>query len=179
MLGSDGQTQYSWRVAILPYLEGGKALAARYRTNEPWDSDHNWQVMRDGIDLFRTPSPLETDDPTACGYYLVTGPGTIFDGQTKPTRESIADGLGLTVLVVEARRNIPWTRPEDIAYSAETPVPELGGHFDKGFAIAMASGVARWILEIDDVSVRAMITKDRNDTLVIDLRPLEVPAGEK
>lgn len=179
MLGSDGQTPYSWRVAILPYLDGGKPLAARYRTNEPWDSDHNWQIMRDGIDLFRTPSPLETDDPTACGYYLVTGPGTIFDGQTKPTRQSVTDGLGLTVLVVEARRNFPWTKPEDIAYSGEEPVPELGGHFDKGFAIAMAGGAARWILEIDDVSLRAMITKDRNDTLVIDLHPAAAAAGEQ
>lgn len=179
MVSSDGATPYSWRVAILPYLEGGKALAARYRTNEAWDSEHNWQVMRDGIDLFRTPSPLETDDPTACGYYLITGPGTIFDGQSKPTRDSITDGLKLTALVVEARRNIPWTKPEDLAYSAETPVPELGGHFDKGYAIAMASGVARWILEMDEDSLRAMITKDRNDTLVIELQPLEVPAGQQ
>lgn len=178
MTGSDGKTPYSWRVAILPYLDGGQALAARYRTNEPWDSEHNWQVMRDGIDLFRTPSPLETDDPTACGYYLVTGPGTIFDGKSKPTRDSITDGLKLTLLVVEARRNIPWTKPEDLTYSADAPVPELGGHFDKGYAVAMASGVARWILEIDDDSLRAMITKDRNDTLVIELEPIAIPAGK-
>lgn len=176
MLGSDGKTVYSWRVAILPYLEGGRALAARYRTNEPWDSDHNWQVMRDGIDLFAVPSPREADDPTACGYYLVTGPGTVFDGQGRPTRDRISDGLQHTLLVVEARRNHPWTKPEDIVYSDDQPVPDLGGHFDQGFAVAMASGAARRILEIEDTSLRAMITKDRNDTLVIKLEWHRAPA---
>ncbi|MEX2560459.1 MAG: H-X9-DG-CTERM domain-containing protein, partial [Pirellulales bacterium] len=50
-----------------------------------------------------------------------------------------------TIMAVEARRDIPWTKPEDIAYDPDKPLPELGGHFSDGFNVAMMDGSVRFL----------------------------------
>ncbi|MCA9015791.1 MAG: DUF1559 domain-containing protein, partial [Planctomycetaceae bacterium] len=44
LIGPDGKTPYSWRVALLPFLEQ-QALYDEYDRNEPWDSEHNKKVL--------------------------------------------------------------------------------------------------------------------------------------
>ena len=39
----------------------------------------------------------------------------------------ITDGTSNTLMIVEAKRNIPWTKPEDLSFDPDKPVPELGG----------------------------------------------------
>src|SRR5690606_7573706 len=40
MIGPDGKTPHSWRVAILPYLDQ-QELYKQYKFDEAWDSEHN------------------------------------------------------------------------------------------------------------------------------------------
>ena len=159
VFGPDGKTPHSWRVEILPYLEGGKELHARYRLNEAWDSDHNRQVTADGASLFEAPSEIADDASKDCGYFLITGKATLFDGQAKPTRSRVTDPPESTILVVEARRAIPWTRPEDIAYDPDGPLPPLGGNSPDGFWVGRVDGVAQMLFAGNDESIiRNMIT---------------------
>ena len=44
-VGENGKPLHSWRVLILPYLEG-KELYSQIRLDEPWDSEHNSQFHR-------------------------------------------------------------------------------------------------------------------------------------
>ena len=44
VMGPDGKTTHSWRVELLPFLEG-EALYREYKLNEPWDSPANKQVL--------------------------------------------------------------------------------------------------------------------------------------
>jgi hypothetical protein len=44
MLGPDGKTKHSWRVAILPYIEQ-ENVYKQYRFDEPWDSENNKKVL--------------------------------------------------------------------------------------------------------------------------------------
>jgi len=44
-----------------------------------------------------------------------------------PSIANITDGSSNTILVVEANRDIPWTKPEDLPFNPKGPLPELGG----------------------------------------------------
>jgi len=39
------------------------------------------------------------------------------------------DGLSNTILVVEAKDPVPWSKPIDLTYDPDGPLPEFGGHF--------------------------------------------------
>jgi hypothetical protein len=134
--GPDG-IPHSWRVELLPFL-GQKALYDQYRMGEPWDSPANKKVLEQMPDIFRSPY----DDPksTNTAYFALVGPGTVFEGPDGITWKQIeaADGLDNTILFVEAKRNIPWTKPEDIPFDPQKPLPALGGweegHLSAAFA---------------------------------------------
>jgi hypothetical protein len=164
ILGPDGKTSHSWRVAILPYLEGGAELSARYRMDQPWDSDHNRQVMLDGAELFAVHGEEPAEDSPTCGYFVIAGKGTLFDGENEPTRQSVTDEAAATILLVEARRPIPWTKPEDISYDPAAALPELGGHVQSMFAAAFVDGSVRLLANgTDEATLRAMFTKAAGD----------------
>ncbi len=42
---ADGKPLYSWRVALLPFLQGQAKLHAEFKLDEPWDSDHNQKLL--------------------------------------------------------------------------------------------------------------------------------------
>jgi beta-lactamase regulating signal transducer with metallopeptidase domain len=140
IMGPDGKTPHSWRVELLPFLEE-KALYDAYRMNEPWDSPANKKILEQMPDVFRSPY----DDPksTNSGYYVITGPGTLFDGTKGIAISAIKDGTSNTLLVVESKQNIPWTKPEDIPFDQEKPVPTLGGFVKGQFRAALGDGSAR------------------------------------
>ncbi|HEV8001931.1 MAG TPA: DUF1559 domain-containing protein [Planctomycetaceae bacterium] len=140
VMGPDGRTPHSWRVELLPFLDQ-KHLYDQYRMNEPWDSPHNTLILRQMPELFR--SPFDNPASKASGYYVIAGPRTIFEGTNGIKIDDIADGAGNTLLIVEAKRDVPWTQPEDIPFDPEKPLPELGGFVAGQFAAAMADGSAR------------------------------------
>jgi hypothetical protein len=140
-MSPNGEAPRSWRVELLPFLEGA-GLYRQYRKDEPWDGPHNKQLIARMPDVFRSPY----DDPhsTNSAYCALVGPGTVFEkGERGVPIAAITDGTSNTLLVVEARRNIPWTKPEDIPFDPDKPVPELGGFVEGKFAAAMADGSVR------------------------------------
>src|SRR6478672_3893868 len=44
IVGPKGELGLSWRVQLLPYLEEGD-LFNEFKTNEPWDSEHNKKLL--------------------------------------------------------------------------------------------------------------------------------------
>ncbi len=126
VIGPDGKTPHSWRVELLPFLglgvEGDQYQG--YKLDEPWDSEHNKTVIN------RMPSVYGHDaDSTNAAYFVFTGPGTAF-GEKKGLRfADVKDGMPQTLMIVEAKRDIPWTKPEDIPfYDPAAPLPKLGGY---------------------------------------------------
>ena len=109
--GKNGQP-YSWRVALLPYLDQ-QDLYDQYKFDEPWDSDANKKVLNQMPDVFRHPSIVK--DSTATNYVGITGHGCALGNNMNKGHSisDVTDGLAFTVFMIESKANIPWTKPED------------------------------------------------------------------
>lgn len=161
--GPDGTTKHSWRVALLPFLEQ-RDLYEEYKLEEPWDSPNNRKVLAKMPAVFRNPTtpPTSTD---AC-YLGLVGPDTAMGADLNSSRaiKDIADGSSNTIFLVEAKRNIPWTKPEDIPYAEGSPVPSLGGFHAGGFHVALADGVSRFqAASTNQAALRKLM--NRHDTV--------------
>jgi hypothetical protein len=91
---------------------------------------------------------------------------------TVPQLSLITDGTSNTLLVVEAKRAIPWTKPEDIPFAPDQPLPKLGGFALRGFDALFCDGSVRFIMDsIDENVLRALITRAGGEIISLDRMP--------
>ena len=146
----------SWRVEILPYIEQ-QELYSQYRLDEPWDSEANLKVLAQMPQVFRAP---EDRGSTNASYFAVTGPETVFDGLEGTKFKEIEDGTSHTLLLVEAKREIPWTKPEDVKYDPKYAKQELGGWTEPGeFLGALCDGSVQAFFDLDAEAWRRWVSK--------------------
>ena len=122
---ADNEGHWAWNALLLPYLDQ-QALYDQYRMNEPWDSEHNLKIAETVVPVFSHPS---SSKPANTGYFVVVGDGTAFGSKEGVSFKEITDGTSNTIAVVEAKRDVPWTKPEDISYDGKK-LPQFGGFFE-------------------------------------------------
>jgi hypothetical protein len=125
--GTNGQPLLSWRVLILPELEFDE-LYERFHLDEPWDSPHNLGLLPEMPRIYCRPGSTPSEENHETLYQVFVGKGTAFDDKGSGGLEKI--GLAKILLVVEAGQSVPWTKPTDMAYAPDEPLPPLGGLFD-------------------------------------------------
>jgi hypothetical protein len=158
----NGKALLSWRVAILPYLDQN-ALYERFHLDEPWDSPHNKTLLKEMPPVFAG-SALEKTL-----YQVFVGPGALFEGDEGTKLSAVTDGIAFTVLVAEGAKAVPWTKPEDLTYDPEKPLPELGGMLPDGIAVCFADGSARILRKtIPASTLRALITRNGGEVVSAD-----------
>jgi hypothetical protein len=129
----DGRPLLSWRVLLLPYLEE-EALYKRFHLDEPWDSPHNIKLLDQMPDVFAIPAEGigERADSHSTFFQVFVGPGAAFEGREgieySNQYRDFPDGTSNTILVFTASRAVPWTKPEDVTYAPDQPLPPLGLH---------------------------------------------------
>ncbi len=160
--GEDGRPLYSWRVLVLPYL-GEEALYQEFRLDEPWDSPHNLALLP-RMPVYYAPPPGKRsrmpDYHTVCHVFV--GKGAAFEGrQGLRPEHDFPDGGSDTFLVVEAGPPVPWTKPEDLAFDPDGPLPPLTPLFHDGFRATFVAVHRRFIpKETDEETLRALILRD-------------------
>lgn len=125
LFNDEGKPYLSWRVHLLPFMDQGP-LYKQFKLDEPWDSPHNKELLKELPDVYRDPQdPL---DSTNTRFVVLTGPGTPFAGQYGPSIRDMRDGTSNTVLALVAGddKAVPWTKPEDIAFDPNAPIACLG-----------------------------------------------------
>ena len=172
----NGKPMHSWRVLILPYLEGTNGVYKQYRFNEPWDSPHNKALASQMPREFACPSegPLMSSETS---YAMIVGPHTISDGPTAHTPRDIKDGLSNTIMVVEASEaHINWMEPRDLdvknmqfhVVGGNQPGAknEISSAHPNGAYVAFCDGSVRFLsATTDPKQVEAMTTIDGGEQI--------------
>jgi Protein of unknown function (DUF1559) len=178
----NGKPLYSWRVLLLPYLEE-EDLYKEFHLDEPWDSPHNKLLVENTPRCFGT-SVVE-DPPGFTRFQVFVGRGTAFD-RDGLTLDDFANGTSRTFLVAEGSEPVPWSKPADLMYDPDGPLPALGGQCSRPvrrflgftvakkpvFHVAFADGSCRsFRIDTDERILRALITRTEGGP--IDLSELD------
>ena len=71
-------------------------------------------------------------------------------------------------MLAESSSREPWTRPIDIAYSADAVIPRFGGFSSNGFMTASCDGAVHFVSDaVSPADIRSYITKDQSDRFSI------------
>jgi Protein of unknown function (DUF1559) len=163
--GKDGKPLLSWRVLLLPFIEQDD-LYKQFHLDEPWDSPHNIQLVSR---MPLTYGPYK-GKPSADGmtYFRVfVGPGAAFEADKRLTFADFKDGTSNTFMIVEAWDPVPWTKPEELTYDPNGPLPPLGGIMKDGtFRVGLADGsVHNMPKGVRENTIRAYLTRNGGEVI--------------
>lgn len=165
---ADGKPLLSWRVHILPYLEQ-QALYQQFHLDEPWDSDHNKQLIAKMPELFLDPSSglVVADGKTS--YLGVKGEHYFFDGSGPDGSgrgrhmKMMTDGTSNSIAIVQVDDDaaVTWTKPADWEPDAENLMKPFDGPHPGGFIAGFCDGSVSFISNaIDPTVFKALLTID-------------------
>jgi hypothetical protein len=149
----------SWRVGILPHA-GQADLYLQFSRSDPWDHAHNRKLLTE------IPSYLQSGDPDAAKTRMVMVSGEnsadAASAQEGLSEDTCPDGLDDTILAVAVSDPyaVPWTSPQDYAFSRETlPEAFFGLYQDCCYALfGGGAGVRRIPATISDQDLLALLT---------------------
>ncbi len=160
----NGKPLLSWRVEILPFIEQ-QNLYMQFKLDEPWDSPNNRALLALMPRVYRLPKEIGLP-PDHTVYRVFEGPNAAFEGRQGRRTAEFRDGTSNTLLVVEADQGVPWTKPDEIPFNLNQPVPRPVGHWAVGFHVLMADGSVRLIdKKVSEQTLRAAITRNGGDIL--------------
>jgi len=163
--GPDGKPLLSWRVLILPFIEQ-EALYKQFHLDEPWDSPHNIELLPKMPTIYGPYRTKQTYDGLTY-FRAIVGPGATFEGTTGLKFADFTDGTSNTILIAEAWDPVPWTKPDELVYDPDGPLPRFGGIMKDGrFRALFADGHVQDISEaVREDSIRALITRNGGEAV--------------
>ncbi|MFM8414623.1 MAG: DUF1559 domain-containing protein, partial [Planctomycetota bacterium] len=170
---ADGKPLLSWRVALLPYLEEG-GLYEQFRLDEPWDSEHNLELVGRMPAVYADPSAPDLAARGLTTIQVLTGKGMAFAAPDEPIDFSaISDGTSRTLAIVEATPDnaVPWTKPDDVEFDPDEPLAGVGNPHRAGglFAAGFFDGSVRMLTpDLDPDVFRALATPAGGEPVGLD-----------
>jgi hypothetical protein len=155
---SSGKPLLSWRVAILPYIDQDH-LYRQFKLDEPWDSPHNRRLIAQMPQVYASPL-APPGKPGQTHYRVFVGNGAAFELNRGIRPTEFTDGMSNTILMVETADTVPWTKPEDIPYGPNQPLPRLLSAGGQVFLAAFADGSVHTLsMHLAQEKLRALITR--------------------
>jgi hypothetical protein len=163
---ANGKPLLSWRVLILPYM-GENELYKQFHLDEPWDSDHNKQLIAKMPAVYRNPNSTVAGQGKT-NYLTLRGEKSVFPGSKGVGIADITDGTSNTIMTVEVPddKAVVWTKPDDFAYDENDPLKGLTGMRAGGFIAGFADGSVRFIAAtIDATLLKALFTRNGGEAV--------------
>lgn len=170
-----GRALHSWRVLILPYL-GEQETYDQFDLSQPWDSDTNLQASVIMPNVYQHPADNSPSQGTS-GYYLITGPNTLFPPTGPLAPDQIEDKSSQTILVIAGKPPLQtalggWAEPVDLDYSKMNGIIngtagiEAGGYLKSGVTMATVDGRSHFLkTELPATTFNALVTPNGNEPL--------------
>lgn len=160
LVGPDGRPWHSWRVLILPYIEG-QEIYDTYHWDEPWDGPNN-RLLAERMPRLYGFSSDRAPGNTTTNYLAVVGRETVWPGADTTNADAVKDGLESTVLVVENRgAMVHWMEPRDLEFATmdfEFERPNGIGSPYSDPAVAMLDGSIVRLRRTRPEALRALLT---------------------
>lgn len=156
-----GKKLLSWRVHVLPFIDQNP-LYQQFHLDEPWDSDHNKQFIKQIPPVYVTPSHAELAKEGKTVYLVPTGKGAAFEGDAGRGIREFTDGTSNTIVAVEAHADaaVIWTKPDDLVLDFKNLLKGLKSARVDGFHALFADGSVRFISDAIDVNtLKALFTR--------------------
>ena len=172
---STGRPMHSWRVLILPYL-GEQETHDLFDLSKPWDHEINLQASFDMPDVFEHPGDTNQGQGQS-GYYLITGPGTLFPATGPMSPDKMRDESSQTILVIagapQTNTSIgSWAEPVDLDFSKMQGIVngtvgvEPGGRLASGVTMATVDGRGHFLKNgLSPTTFNALVTPNGNEPL--------------
>src|SRR5262249_42705212 len=134
--------------------------------DEPWDSPHNKALLKRMPDTYAPVVPTAGERDRTY-YQAIVGKGAVFEPQGNVRMADILDGTSNTIDVAEAATPVPRTKPEDLPYAPDRPLPRFGGQFDGDFnALFMDGEVLLLSRKADETVLRQLLTRAGGEVIV-------------
>ena len=79
---------------------------------------------------------------------------------------TITDGASRTITIVEAKRPVPWTKPDDLQWTPGGPLPRLASPHVGGAYALFADGSVRFLkATIVPTTLLSILTKNGGEVL--------------
>src|SRR5260370_36821594 len=94
-------------------------------------------------------------------------PEAEFEAKKGVTLADFKDGTSNTFKIIEAWDQVPWTKPDELPFDPDGPLPRLGGIMKDGsFRAALADGSVHIIRKgTSEETIRALITRNGNQEI--------------
>ncbi|MEL6898757.1 MAG: DUF1559 domain-containing protein, partial [Planctomycetota bacterium] len=188
--------QVSWRVKLLPFMEQ-QELYNRYRMNEPWDSEHNQQLLREIPSVFRIAGAGTGGNKFKTKKLALISDDSVMSTPGGCSLALVRDGLSNTAMIAECNYAVPWTKPEDApplipprgvstvsTFVFPGSVPEntvahsLGSTPDGFYWFLFGDGAARMIFAPDLTPQLFHSVVSKSGAEVVDISRFKNPAAE-
>jgi hypothetical protein len=176
----DDKPLLSWRVHILPFVEGGQQVYEQFKLDEPWDSEHNKALIAQMPVVYQNPN-LKLE-PGKTNYLAVVGKECIMDGTPKGIGiRNVTDGTSKTIAFVEAdpTQAVEWTKPDDLEFNLDDPKAGVGNVRPGAWYAALCDGSVQLVAEgIDAQMLKGLFTRAGGEAVFVPAAvPVPVPVG--
>ena len=129
--------------------EPEKKLYKKFKLDEPWDSKHNIELLKEMPACFQHPDSATSFKTRFLGF---EGGGTMFEPGKEIGLGQISDGTSNTIFLTQVNRQsaIEWTKPADIKFDSDTPVTQLAETSD-GSVIFSLCDASTHTIKLDDL----------------------------
>lgn len=112
-----GGPDVSWRVKALPFLEQTE-LKERYRSDQTWDSESNWEIAQQRLDIYTCPSEPLHMNPKGGRYtsYAMLRNSNLDQDNPRLIRAELENPRSAyqIMLIESCGANLIWTEPRDV-----------------------------------------------------------------